>query len=197
MNRRSRRLLKLCPALALLLAAAGCGGPGPSRLVGEWRGRPETAAERLVREAPVAAEAERLLAEAEPIKPTDLESLPLSLMLVFDDGGGVVMTIDGGRKLTGDWRVLSVEGDERIVEIETHAATPPAEQTPPQDSSPEALPAIGPPSGGPEKRRFVVRFVERRDEAKDETASERFVMQEQGADVGYGWLAFERVGGET
>ncbi|TWT43453.1 hypothetical protein [Botrimarina hoheduenensis] len=179
----SRHLLSLL-AIVVTLATAGCDTPLTirQRLVGQWRGTPEQAAERLRREWPtagvpaseVASEAATSPAKELPTaERTVLESIePFEVALDLRDDGVAQLELDGANPLTGRWQVIASEGRRATVEIEVQrAADQPAE---------------------PERRRFRIAFVRAR-----EGQPARFTLAEEGADRLFGRLLFERVSDAT
>lgn len=175
----SRR--RIAPLVACVLMAAGCGGPitFSQRLAGAWRGRPETAAERIDREWPAASVGGGEAVSAKPddlpdTTPTVLESLDgLAVRMQLDVNGGIEMSLDDEQPLRGEWRLVTSEGRRGIIEIEIKRA--------------DGKPAEDKSETPGERRRFRVIFV-----PPAEGQPERFTLAEQGADPQFGRLIFER-----
>lgn len=181
--------------LAVLLLAAGCSPQTPSqRLVGEWVGRPDTFAAQKQRnpiptapgrEATAKAQAptkptgaQDKLSRMQPSETTDLEAYDFAITLDFREDAQVVMTLNGQQPLTGRWEVLSTDvGVSRLEIVPTvepeAAANGSAEQKPAADEQPT-------------KRIFTIRFNK---------AGDGFTLREEGADIRFGWLYFQRPDG--
>lgn len=160
-------LFQLC---LCALAVVGCEGPRSTkqRLEGEWQGRPEKSAERVLREwprpaggAPVAdPDAERRAAAS---LPTDLEGYGVERVGLTLRGDGVAkLSLDQQPGLEGRWRMVMSEGRRAVVEI-----------------------AVEPAVNSEERRRFAIEFL---------PGEERFTLREEGADLRFGRLIFERPG---
>lgn len=164
---------RLAPCL-IALVAMGCDGPTSlaQKLTGDWVGRPETIAERTVREWPTATvdEDDPLLVEAlADAKPTDLEAATdVRVQMRLGDAGEAKLTLGGTRPITGEWSVTPIDGRRGLLEI-----TPAADGEEGETS--------------PRRHRYEVEFL-------PEGGS--FVLREQGADGRFGRLLFERSGTE-
>ncbi len=165
-------------SLLLLFPFVGCGSATDlsSKLVGSWQGRPETAAERLLREwptdnKPTAEEA------ASQVTKTDLELLaPIQISMRLDRGGEAELSFKGGESnsltsqpLLGKWVYRSTNARQGMLEVEV-------------DSKDDEKGEVA-----KERRRFLVELIK---EAGAE--GDRFLLVEEGADPRYGRLLFER-----
>lgn len=164
MRRPARCRLTLLAAIAAL--AAGCGAPltVAQQLAGDWVGRPESAAERTVREWPTRAknpddpEIARAAAEAPA---TDLERLAdVQVRLRLGERGKTRLELDGQPELTGSWKLVLAEGRRAVIDL-----------------------TVAPGDGPEQTRRFEVEML---------AEGEGFVLREQGADRQFGRLLFER-----
>lgn len=167
------RLLSLCAAVLLL----GCDTPLSlsQQLDGAWVGRPESAAERTVREWPT-READpddpEIAEAAAATPPTDLESFSsVRVEVELNDSGKAKLTLAGAEPLVGKWSLSSVEGRRGVLEIKVERGVVDGEPT-------------------FETRRFDI-------EALKPIDGEGFVLREQNADRRYGRLLFRRPGDET
>ncbi len=172
--RRSCPLPLLCIGLAAL-SIAGCDGAlsMSQRLVGEWVGRPETAAERIVREWPARAGGKQLTADDPEIAAaiakapvTDLETQAAETRVTMRLGelGGATLSLAGEQELTGQWGITPLEGRRAQLEIEIEPATE---------------------GEKPVRRRFDLEFFKE---------GEAFTLREQSADRRFGRLVFRRPG---
>lgn len=149
---------------------AGCDGPTSlaQRLKGEWIGRPETIAERTVREWPTGPvdEDDSLLVEAlADALPTDLEAAPdAQVQMRLDEAGEAELSLGGASPVKGQWVVTPIDGRRGMLEITPETA-----------------------DGAAQRRRFDVEFLPK---------GTAFVLREQGADGRFGRLLFERSGDE-
>ena len=200
-NPTVRRGLPLVVVL-VLLTAVGCGDSAEKRLLGQWRGRPDTASARAKRKA--GDEDAQRAAQGLPPKTrddaigisnvgaeggdlpkmsvgnivTDWEQFEFDVQLHFVDRRKVRISMQEQQPVEGTWQVTSNLGDQATIEIRTKV-------TKTQDGS----------AGGTERktggqadqdiRRFVVRFE---GEKKD-----RFTLSEDGADPYVGSLLFHKV----
>ncbi|MCA9239174.1 MAG: hypothetical protein KDA37_03190 [Planctomycetales bacterium] len=181
-------LLTFC-CLVLPLLTVGCGPQTPSqRLVGEWVGRPDTfAAQKQRNPIPTAAgreaeaksqanrpakptAAEEKLSRLQPSESTDLEAYDFSISLDFLPDGKVEMALTGQPPLSGQWRVLSTDVGVSRLEI-----VPAASPDDPAGDQPTEL--------EPTRRVFTVRF---------DKSGDGFTLREEGADIRFGWLYFQR-----
>jgi hypothetical protein len=174
MNRPALQRLLPFVFAALLL---GCDTPLSlsQQLDGAWVGRPESAAERTVREWPT-READpddpEIAEAAAATPPTDLESFSrVRVELELNDSGQAKLTLAGDKPLVGEWALSSVEGRRGVLEIRVERGEVDGEQT-------------------FETRRFDI-------EALKPIDGEGFVLREQNADRRYGRLLFRRPGDET
>ena len=179
MNRPThcRRLPLLLAILACLAATGGCDAPLSlsQQLVGDWVGRPESAAERTVREWPT-READpndpEIAEAAAETPPTDLESFgSVRVELQLDDAGKAKLTLVGDKPLVGQWSLPLVEGRRGVLEIKVQRGEVKGEKT-------------------FETRRFDV-------EALKPIDGEGFVLREQNSDRQFGRLLFRRPGDQT
>ncbi|MEO1498623.1 MAG: hypothetical protein AAFV43_15880 [Planctomycetota bacterium] len=162
--------------LALLMV--GCDGPltFTQRLAGKWRGRPESALERIEREWPSANVPGKPKLPPDPDEVADTAATVLeaasgvSIEMRLDVAGSAKLALEGSSTLEGEWRLVTAEGRRGVIEIEVD-----------RDAD-EDMPA--------ERRRFRVVFV-----PPAEGQPERFTLAEQGADPLFGRLLFERVDG--
>jgi hypothetical protein len=174
MNRPSLpRLLSLFAAVFLL----GCDAPLSlsQQLDGAWVGRPESAAERTIREWPTREsdpDDPEIAEAAAATPPTDLESFSsVRVELELDDTGKARLTLAGDKPLVGEWSLPSVEGRRGVLEIRVERGVVDGEQT-------------------FETRRFDIETLKPID-------GEGFVLREQNADRQFGRLLFRRPGDET
>lgn len=153
-----------------LLLLTGCDGPMTlrQRLVGEWVGRPESGAERVLREWPgrrgadgqVDPEDPGVVAAVEKAPATDLEVADaVEVQMQIRELGGAEMTLVGETPLEGTWTLEAVEG--RRAQLEIAIAI--------EDED------------DPLRRRFEIEFLRE---------GEGFVMHESGADPRFGRLLF-------
>ncbi|QDV80350.1 hypothetical protein [Botrimarina mediterranea] len=177
MNRPA--LPPLLPRLLPLVSAVlfmGCDTPLSlsQRLDGRWVGRPESAAERTVREWPTRESDpdDPAIAEAAAeTPPTDLEAFDsVRVELELDDSGAARMSLAGGEPLVGEWQLSSIEGRRGVLEISVERGEVDGKQT-------------------FETRRYDV-------EALRPVDGEGFVLREQNADRRFGRLLFRRPGDE-
>lgn len=174
------RLSARCCCVALALGLAGCDGALSisQRLAGEWVGRPETIAERTLREWPgrlvddtIDDQHPEVAAAIAEAPPTDLElyAPEVEVTLELREDGVARMAMAGEQPLEGRWSLTPVEG--RRAQLEIQVPKPPA--------------AEGEEAGSMRRRYEIVMLRE----------GEGFVLREQGADRRYGRLIFERPGG--
>lgn len=153
-----------------LLLLAGCDGPMTvrQRLVGEWVGRPESRAQRVLREWPgsrgadgqVDPEDPEVVAAVEKAPATDLEAADaVAVQMQLRELGTAEMMLAGEPPLEGDWTLNAVEGRRAQLEI--------------------AIDVEG--EEDPLRRRFEIEFL---------LEGEGFVMHESGADPRFGRLLF-------
>jgi hypothetical protein len=169
-------LPQLLPLLVVALLA-GCDAPLSlsQQLRGAWVGRPESAAERTVREWPT-READpddpEIAEAAAETPPTDLESFSsVRIELELNDSGKAELTLAGGQPLAGEWSLPLVEGRRGVLEIKVERGEVKGEKT-------------------FETRRFDIETLKPID-------GEGFVLREQNADRQFGRLLFRRPGDET
>lgn len=166
------------PLLTILVV--GCDGPltVSQRLAGEWVGRPETAAERTLREWPgrrgedgnVDPENPEIVAAIEKALATDLEAVgPMAIQMRLDELGSATLELNGQQALEGIWSLTAVEGRRAQLEVSIDADG---------ESEAEA-------GAEPTRRRFTIEFLR---------TGEAFVLQEIGADPRFGRLLFQRSG---
>lgn len=162
---------------------AGCQQSLSSRLEGEWRGRPDTAAAAAERSKKLKAKQnedeqteDAFPGDKQPAADkgkTDLEQHDVTIELNFKSDKTISMSLgDGSQPLTGVWRILQTlppRGAE--IEITSQPAEQPAEKTSPEDKTVE------------QKRRFVIDF-------QGDNAADGFTLVEKGADPKFGRLYF-------
>jgi hypothetical protein len=171
-----RRLLT-----ALCIAALnGCDAPQSlsQQISGDWVGRPESAAERIVREWPTRElnpDDPEIAKTAAATPPTDLESFDsVRVELSLDDSGAARLSFGGspsqteGPPLVGRWSLSSAEGRRAVLEIGVQRGEVDGEMT-------------------FETRRFDIEVLRPVD-------GEGFVLREQNADRRFGRLIFRRPG---
>ena len=175
MNRAA--LPPLLPLAFAVLFTAGCDAPLSlsQQLEGAWVGRPESAAERVIREWPTRDadpnDPEIAQAAAET-PPTDLEAFAgVRVELELDDAGKARLTLAGEQPLAGEWSLPLVEGRRGVLEIQVER---------------------GEVDGKPtfETRRFDIEVLK-------PTDGEGFVLREQNADRRFGRLLFRRPGDQV
>lgn len=168
------------PHLILLLALlplVGCGSGTDlsSKLVGEWQGRPELATERLLREWPTDDKPAEERAEKLATK-TDLEAIePMQINMKLSYNGDAELNLDGGKSRAGKWLFLPTNTTQGMLEIAIKK----------DDSGPTEVDESD--ASKSERRRFVIELLVEEDVDKD-----RFLLVEEGADLRYGRLLFER-----
>lgn len=156
----------LALAAATLALAVGCDAPlsFAQRLEGEWVGRPEPAAERIVREWPTRAtnpDDPEIARAAAAAPPTDLERVAAGeVLLEFLPGGSARLALEGEQRLQGEWRVVASDGRRGVLELSVDRG-----------------------SNARETRRFDLEQL---------IDAEGFVLREQGADRQFGRLLFLR-----
>ncbi|QDT70311.1 hypothetical protein MalM25_32570 [Planctomycetes bacterium MalM25] len=166
--------------VALALGLAGCDGTQSisQRLAGEWVGRPETIAERTLREWPgrlvddtIDAQHPEVAAAIAKAPPTDLEQYAPEVEVTLEllEDGAARMAMAGEEALEGRWSLTPVEG--RRAQLEIQITKPAAGE----GGEAESL-----------RRRFEIVLLRE---------GEGFVLREQGADQRYGRLLFLRPGG--
>lgn len=170
-----RRLALLC-----LAALSGCEAPMSlsQQISGDWVGRPESAAERTIREWPTREldpDDPEIAKAAAATPPTDLQSFDsLRVELSLDDSGAARLTFAGAPSqakdptLVGKWSLSSAEGHRAVLEISVERGEVDGEMT-------------------FETRRFDVEVLRPADGAG-------FVLREQNADRRFGRLLFRRPG---
>ncbi|MEQ8847256.1 hypothetical protein [Botrimarina sp.] len=180
-----------CLAALALAALAGCGGATPKaqRVVGVWTGRPESAAERVVREWPRSspdtpidpADAEVAAAVADE-PPTDLESAAgVRVQMRLGAEGDATLALADQPPLAGTWSLIPQEGRRALLDIELTApaeAPPRSEEDGPNGDETPLPESAGDPT---ERRRFEIEFLQR---------GRGFVLREAGADRRFGRLLF-------
>jgi hypothetical protein len=175
MNRPALPLL--LPLVFAVLLLSGCDTPQAlsHQLRGAWVGRPESAAERTVREWPTreANPDDPEIAEAvAETPPTDLESFSnVRVELELNDAGKARMTLAGQQPLVGEWSLPLIEGRRGVLEIKVQRGEVKGEKT-------------------FETRRFDIETLKPID-------GEGFVLREQNADRQFGRLLFRRPGDDT
>lgn len=162
--------------LVVFAFALGCGPVSTKQsLVGQWQGRPDTAAARRDRSraAPPAEatgvalteeeqEEARVLAQAAPLE-ADLEKVPVEIGLQFNLDGSFKGWLGGDAQadpLQGRWRVTSSDGLTAQIEMTVES-----------------------PDEEPRMRRFDLQF---------EPGKSAFSLLEEGAEIRFGYLHFER-----
>lgn len=167
------RLRRILPLLAAALAV-GCDAPltVSQKLEGDWVGRPESAAERTVREWPTLSlnpDDPEIAAAAAEAPPTDLESFEtVRVEMRLGPTHEARLSLAGAEPLEGKWSVSAAEGRRAVLEISVKRG------------------ADG--EGTLESRRFDVEVLKQ---------GEGFVLREQGADRRFGRLLFRRPGAEA
>lgn len=173
--------------LLVALVATGCDGPATvaQRLTGEWVGRPESAAERTVREWPTRKadpDNPEIAEAAAAAPPTDLEAFPdVRVQMRLDASGAAELSLAGGDPLTGQWVVTPIEGRRAVLEIAV--VKDPNKGNAEDDNSPEGAD----PGDALKSRRFDVELL---------ADGKGFVLREQGADRRFGRLIFRHPGDE-
>ncbi len=159
---------------------AGCDAPLSlsQQISGDWVGRPESAAERTIREWPTREldpDDPEIAKAAAATPPTDLESFDgLRVELTLDDSGAARMSLVGGPSsaqappLVGKWSLSAAEGRRAVLEIGVERGEVDGEMT-------------------FETRRFDLEVLRPVD-------GEGFVLREQNADRRFGRLLFRRPG---
>ena len=181
------RLTAVLFCLLALLVTPGCQQPVRERIVGQWIGKPDTAAAAAERVAKQQAAAEKKSGdeqdEAVPkqdstakLGVTDLEGHDVTILLYFNSDKTVKMSLgDESQPREGVWRVvesLPPQGAEIEISLTTKAE-PGAE-----DEKPSKQKSV-------EKRRFIIDFQQQDD-------STGFTLIEKGADPKFGRLYFEQ-----
>lgn len=165
----------------LLLSIAGCRQSIGDRLLGDWVGKPDTAAAAAERSAQLKAKSADKGGEEDTLPvdeegaatrgKTDLEQHNVSITLRFENSRDVKMSIaQGGPPLEGSWRVVQTLPP-RGAEIEISLKQPNGKA----DGKPKT----------PEKRRFVIDF-------QGDDADAGFTLFEKGADPQFGRLYFQQ-----
>ncbi|MEM6329489.1 MAG: hypothetical protein AAF790_04480 [Planctomycetota bacterium] len=197
MNAKPVRISAAWLCVLACLAAAGCGASAVSqRLEGVWVGRPDPEA-GVVKRPSAAPGADATRGEANPsdTRPgdaaaglsgrTDLEAFDFEITLDFARRGVVTMWLDGGQRIDGSWKVLSVDGGVALIELTDRPPESPADKAAKKRAAAEGAPAAPPAAEQPKRtqRRFELRLDPERD---------RFTLQEEGADRRFGRLLFEK-----
>ena len=181
------RLLVL--SLALL---AGCADSGRDRLIGTWRGRPQSAEDRNARlisgdaaapnAAPQSDDAARGDAAAVGVG-DDVdgkliwEHFDFGVRLKFGADGNVEMSLDdGSQPIVGNWRVADESSDRMIIEIEV--ASPRTDSRQAEDERPHV-----------ERRRFGLRWH------GNGRHDQGFSLDHENANPRLGSLYFQRIDG--
>lgn len=185
----------LVVAIALVLAA-GCDTKltKSQRIVGEWVGRPETAAERVVREWPRATpdtlvdpDDQQVATAVADEPPTDLEEATgVRIAMRLTDDGKAQLSLRGDEPRRGTWELEPLDGRRAVlsIEVDKPEPEPPAEGNPPNapDEDPTASNKNKNASARPaERRRFDIEFL---------APGPGFVLREAGADRRFGRLLF-------
>ena len=171
---RDRILQVVC--FGLMFGSLGCQQRVSSELLGQWIGRPDTAAARAQRETqryggPASAEEDNIPATTSPRK-TDWESFDVVVALNILSSSELEMSLEGGSEpRRGSWRILDISTTGCTIEIQTESKT--------------ELNASG-DAGQTTNRRFDLELDQREGELVG------FLMTEVGADRELGAIYFSR-----
>ena len=167
-----------CCLLVVACVAGGCQQRTVGELLGDWEGRPDTAAARAEREAEkygkrlqASDDAPAAGGEQPAEAATDWEQYDVTLRMKFVNHDQLEISLDGDpNPVEGTWKVISVTPAECTIEVET-----PGGESLAEDASPEVV-----------RRRFQLTLDRRDGECVG------FVMREAGADRGLGAIYFRR-----